>query len=213
MNKKSLFLMIIVALVLLLAITGCGKKQTEQKETEDFAETTEQSQENEVIIGEGVISGVEVEEEEPVEVDKGFAAYEDPDPTASTKPSVEKPSTPSTQKPTTPSTQKPTTPVKPSTPTTPNQNAPTTPTQPEAPAATEPEYSAGVGVPDEGVVTEYDEYMNMSADEQQAFIESFESMEAFMTWFNKAQEEENASDNSIEIGSGVIDMTQISGKK
>ena len=57
----------------------------------------------------------------------------------------------------------------------------------------------------------YDDYMNMSAAEQEAFIESFESLDAFMAWFNQAKAEHNANDNSIEVGSGTIDLEQITG--
>lgn len=57
----------------------------------------------------------------------------------------------------------------------------------------------------------YSDYMNMSAAEQEAFINSFESVDAFMAWFNAAKDEHNANDNSIEIGSGTIDLEEITG--
>ena len=59
----------------------------------------------------------------------------------------------------------------------------------------------------------YSQYMHMSEAEQQAFIESFGSIADFMDWLNQAKAEHNANDNSVEIGSGTVDLEQITGNK
>lgn len=55
---------------------------------------------------------------------------------------------------------------------------------------------------------DYERYQNMSAEEQEKLIDSFESMEAFFAWLNDAQEAHAAHSDAIEIGSNtVIDMS------
>lgn len=48
--------------------------------------------------------------------------------------------------------------------------------------------------------TEYERYNNMSGEEQVAFMESFESPEAFVAWYNAAEAEFNAETAPIIIG-------------
>jgi len=56
----------------------------------------------------------------------------------------------------------------------------------------------------------YEDYQNMSAENQQKFIESFDSMEAFFVWLNDAQEEHEKHSNAIEVGGNtVIDMSEL----
>ena len=62
-----------------------------------------------------------------------------------------------------------------------------------------------------GSASEYVAYMNMSAAEQAAFIDSFGSVDAFMAWFNKVKSEFDATDGSIDIGSGSVDLENILG--
>ncbi len=51
----------------------------------------------------------------------------------------------------------------------------------------------------------YDEYMVLSADEQEAYFNSFPSVEAFFVWFNAAKEKYQAEHPGIEIGpDGII---------
>ena len=59
--------------------------------------------------------------------------------------------------------------------------------------------------------TTYKAYMDMSADEQAAFIASFDSIDAFMAWFNNAKAEYDSTDGSVDIGSGSIDLEDIAG--
>lgn len=57
---------------------------------------------------------------------------------------------------------------------------------------------------------DYENYQNMSAEKQQKFIESFDSMEAFFVWLNDAQAEHEKHSNAIEVGSNtVIDMSEL----
>lgn len=54
---------------------------------------------------------------------------------------------------------------------------------------------------------EYEKFRDMKAAEQQAFLESFESLDAFFEWYNRVKEEYAAAHPSIEIGEdGVVDM-------
>lgn len=84
-----------------------------------------------------------------------------------------------------------------------NQNTPTWP-EGEAPA-------------DDGSTTQgvtYSQYHAMSAAEQQAWFESFESVEAFFVWYNEAKAVHDANDDSIIIdGNTNIDMGEIAKKQ
>ena len=62
---------------------------------------------------------------------------------------------------------------------------------------------------DDGVVT-YEEYNNMTVDEQKAHFESFEDMAAFFEWYNNAKAEHEVKNPAIEIGGdGTIDLNEI----
>lgn len=79
-------------------------------------------------------------------------------------------------------------PEEPSEPTT-NQES-TAPTDPETSDTTEPEASEpDPSVPAQSESITYLDYYEMSADEQQAFINSFESLDAFFAWLSAAQQE------------------------
>ena len=55
-------------------------------------------------------------------------------------------------------------------------------------------------------VTEYERYTAMNGEEQQAFVESFGSMEDFFEWYNAAKKEYEASKKDVEIsGNEIID--------
>ena len=70
----------------------------------------------------------------------------------------------------------------------------------ETEAPTEPEATE-----DDGEMT-YEKFMAMNATEQQAFINSFPTIEAFFEWFNAAKEAYEASRNEVEIGDGSFDI-------
>lgn len=57
--------------------------------------------------------------------------------------------------------------------------------------------------------TEYENYLNMSGDEQVAFIESFDSPADFAAWFNAVQAEYEVDSNPIEVTTGVIDLGEV----
>ena len=54
--------------------------------------------------------------------------------------------------------------------------------------------------------TEYERYLAMSGDEQQAFFESFGDPAAFFAWLNNARAEYEALYPGIDVGDGVIDL-------
>lgn len=55
-------------------------------------------------------------------------------------------------------------------------------------------------------ITDYEAYHNMSGEEQKAFIDSFESIEAFFVWYNAAKAEYEAQNPGIDVGDGEIDL-------
>lgn len=57
------------------------------------------------------------------------------------------------------------------------------------------------------VKTEYEKYMEMSGAEQKAYMETFDSIDAFFNWLQNAKTEHEAAHPSIEIGAdGKIDI-------
>ena len=64
-----------------------------------------------------------------------------------------------------------------------------------------------VGDPDE--VT-YEDYNNMTPAQQVEFFNTFESMEAFVKWYNEAKAAYDAEHGAIEIGgNGSVDLGDI----
>ena len=88
----------------------------------------------------------------------------------------------------------------------PQQTEPTAPvvTEPTIPATTEP-----VQVPDGEI--DYETFAAMSPTEQRVYMESFESMDAFFTWYNAAKEAYEKAHPSIDVGDGVIDLEDLFG--
>lgn len=89
--------------------------------------------------------------------------------------------------------------------TTPATTAPQEETVPEttepAPVETEPVKTVEQ--------TDYEKYLAMTGPEQQAFIDSFPTLEDFMAWLEKAKQE--YEDKAVGIGGGVIDLDKITG--
>lgn len=56
----------------------------------------------------------------------------------------------------------------------------------------------------------YEQYENMSAAQQREFMESFDSVDAFFDWYNKAKDEHDAQHPDIEIGNGAVDLDKLS---
>lgn len=60
---------------------------------------------------------------------------------------------------------------------------------------------------------DYETYINLSATEQKAYRESFESLAAFFEWYNAEKKEYEAQKPEIEVGNGSIDLEDIMGGK
>lgn len=90
----------------------------------------------------------------------------------------------------------------------PEKDDPVTPTQkpekdPETPTTTTPEKK-------DPVLLTYEEYLKLSPALQQAYCESFSSMDAYMQWFNAAAKEYNdkKNDNSTQVDGNEGQITQ-----
>ncbi len=60
---------------------------------------------------------------------------------------------------------------------------------------------------------DYETYNALSGTEQLKFYESFETVEAFFAWYNKAKEEYDKKNPAIEVGKDtVVDLGQLAGK-
>lgn len=192
MKIKNVYLVLIILLVTLFSVTGCGNKQEVPKDTVNVTENAEQTESKSETVVDGVASGIAVEDEDNETDSKKDIVIE----------TVEAPSVAESTEGNSEEVISEDEPVKSTTQT---EAAPTTPDATQETA--EPTVPVNE---EEKQVSEYDAYMNMNAEEQQAFIESFPSLEAFMNWFNKAQEEHNANEDSLIIDSGVIDLEELS---
>ncbi|MBQ8910594.1 MAG: hypothetical protein IJY91_06100 [Oscillospiraceae bacterium] len=94
--------------------------------------------------------------------------------------------------------------------------APVDPTQDsintENPAEPESEPAQPVqSEPEEGEMT-YRKFHDMTPSQQQAYVESFESLDAFFLWYAEAQEQYEKENPPIIIdGNGEIDLGEIAG--
>lgn len=76
----------------------------------------------------------------------------------------------------------------------------------------EPEVDLGVETNvNADVYTAYEQYNDMSGDEQVAFMESFDSVADFVDWYNASLAEFQEVNNAIEITDGTIDLSQLTG--
>lgn len=94
----------------------------------------------------------------------------------------------------------------------PGENKPEqTKPQETEPEETEPEEptTESTGAAEEADRVTYEEYNNMTPEEQVAFFQSFGSVEEFMAWYNQAKEEYEKEHGSIEIEDGNIDLGDI----
>lgn len=57
--------------------------------------------------------------------------------------------------------------------------------------------------------TAFEQYEAMSAEQQREFMMSFETMEDFFDWYNKAKAEYDALHPDIEISDGKVDLGQL----
>lgn len=90
--------------------------------------------------------------------------------------------------------------------------APETKPNPTEPEESIPETSEKPTVPEKKLT--YEQFQKLSPEEQQAYQDSFGSIEAFFEWYRAAQEEHNKETNPpIVIGpGGVVDLDKINGK-
>jgi len=51
----------------------------------------------------------------------------------------------------------------------------------------------------------------MTGKQQQAHLESFDSINDFFAWYNKAKKEYEENRETIDIGNGTIDLGEIAG--
>ena len=171
--------------ILLLTLCSCGKKNAEEKTAqESTAEAT-------VATTEALIPGVEANDFSAEDFALEPTETEGNDDRTTTDATTPKPTTPKATEPkaTEPSATKPTEP------------APTTPQN-------KPTGEEGVEDNDFG----YDAYMEMSGEDQKAFIDSFDSMEEFFNWLNSAREEDAEKNDVIIVGDGTVDLGAIGGK-
>ena len=79
----------------------------------------------------------------------------------------------------------------------------------EAPAETQkPTEDSNVTVTE---MTQYEWYHSLSGEQQMAFMETFDNIEAFFDWYNAAKAEHQEVKPGIDIGSGNIDIGAIIG--
>ena len=83
------------------------------------------------------------------------------------------------------------------------------------PPETEPEETTAPDtVPDEFDASQYtyEDYINMTPDEQTEFIKNFTSLGKFIEWYNEAKAEHDNNNGNIDIGDDTIDLGDIFGK-
>lgn len=83
-------------------------------------------------------------------------------------------------------------------------------TKPEEtdPEETEPTETAPEETTAQVTITEYEWYLSLSAEAQQAFFESFDSIDAYFAWLNNAKAEFEEKQNATEIEGGSIDLSK-----
>ena len=197
MNKKKWRILILVLLLVLTA--GCGKRNTESTEAATEVAVTKETTEplipgvEENSFSENDFLEVTTETTESVVVEETESAEptEAKKPTESTKPAVS------------------TKPVETANPTESANSIETTETM--VPEENSQPTTGNDQNTEEEKPSAYENYMNMSGAEQQAFIESFDSLEAFFVWLNNAKDEDEAKKDVIIVDDGVIDLGSLIG--
>ena len=85
-------------------------------------------------------------------------------------------------------------------------------TEPEEtePQQTQPNETEPVQEVPEGEI-DYEAFMALEPAAQRAYMESFESVDAFFKWYNAAKEAYEQAHPSIDVGDGVIDLEDLFG--
>lgn len=78
------------------------------------------------------------------------------------------------------------------------------------PAVTEPQPTEPAETVPEGEI-DYETFMALEPAVQRAYMESFESIEAFFEWYNTAKETYEKEHPAIDVGDGVIDLGDLLG--
>lgn len=199
--KKRMIFCLMLALVLVLA--GCRKNP---QETQPGEEETQPVEITEAQVGPLVDSifdddwDQDTQESEPTEEE---TADKDDD-KDSTKPTEDKDDNKKPTEATRPGGDAPDTdgPVDPPAPDDPD---PTNPGNKETEPTEKPGNNDPVEVPDPEDV-DYREFMDMTPAEQQAFMESFESIEAFFEWYEAAKEKYEKENPPIDVGDGNVTL-------
>lgn len=61
------------------------------------------------------------------------------------------------------------------------------------------------------VMTEFEKYQAMSPKEQEEYMKSFESIEAFFVWYEQVKAEHDAARPTINVGDGNINLDEVLG--
>lgn len=204
--KKRIFVCLMLAA--LLALSGCRKDTRETTPSEEGSlppETTEVQSgpvQDSIFDDEGNVTGQTQPAGEENEDKDSTQPTEDKDDKDSTQPTEDKDKNPTEA--TRPGENPPDSdgPVDPPAPDDPD---------PTSPATKDPEPTGNPGnndtveVPDPEDV-DYREFMDMTPAEQQAFMESFESIEAFFEWYEAAKAKYEEENPPIDVGDGNVTL-------
>lgn len=197
--KKRIFQCLIPVLALLLIFSGCRKKPAETTAPSDEADSTTQSTaESTPGLIENDFDWDEVEENtESTEDDEDatIPTQGKEDDNESTIPTESNRPGSNNNPPESGGLQDPEDPEEP------NDSAPTNPgTQKPDPTDPNPTEKPDVS-PDD---VDYETFMAMSPSEQQAFMESFDSIEDFFVWFQEAKQKYEDEHPSVDVGDGNV---------
>lgn len=192
MNKKKFVLLLVFIMIVLM---GCGEKNEEEQIESVSSETEATVYETvtETIPGlEDSIFDTELQTTEPEETEREVTELDKKEESGIKQPENQATSTkPSSTSPTTPSAKDD------------QANEPTT--KPGTEDGETKNDSTAVQISD------YEKFHDMSAAEQQAYIEACGDIDAFFEWYNNAKEEHEAANPPIEVGDGNVDMGDIIG--
>lgn len=178
MYKVNRWVMILSVMLIVCMLGSCGKEKDDETQVETSAETASQTEVETTVV--------------TFPDETGFYAHgsysndgEDPFATAPVE-TTEEPDEQGTE-PTEPEVTDPTEDLK--------TDETTSPTEPEE---TQPGNNSDAMT--------YEKYNSMSAGEQMAFFNSFESPEAFTAWYQNAKAEYESQKNSVDVNGGIADL-------
>lgn len=198
-KKVTIAALVVLLAALIIALFSCGSNGSEEKPATEPLETTEQMHAGTT---EGTTAetteaaATEATEEMATEATEAATSPaledsifdDDKDSTGNTEDKKNQNQNGGSAKP--PKDPKPTEPK----PTTPKPTEPTKPTE---------------GDPSDDYVTEYERFLEMSPSEQEEYVDSFPSLDAFFDWYNAAKEAYEQANPPIDAGDGNIDIGDI----